>query len=69
MSIEEYADRLYTQAITDPEVNSLDTNEMARYIREEADALCLDWREVLSATGSLHPTTVEFVTAKEYRNA
>jgi len=66
---EYYADRLYTQAITDPEVNSLREDEMARYIRQEAEKLCLDWREVLDACGSLQPHTVHFVTAKAYRQS
>lgn len=60
-----YADRLYTQAITDPSVDSLDEQDMARYIREEADNLCLDWREVLDACGSLQPYTVDFKKASE----
>ena len=64
----EYADRLYVQAITDPNVNSLREDEMARYIRQQADELCLDWREVLRACGNLQPHTVDFLTAKEYRN-
>ena len=67
--IQQYADRLYTQAITSPEVNSLNRAEMAHYIRQEAEALCLDWREVLDEVGSLHPDTVAFETAKAYRQS
>lgn len=67
--LEDYADRLYTQAITDPSVNSLRRDEMAHYIRAEAESLCLDWQAVLEEVGSLHPDTVAFTTAKEYRQS
>ena len=60
-----YADKLYVQALTDPEVNSLDEQNVARYIRQEAERLCLDWRAVLDACGSLQPYTVDFKKASE----
>lgn len=68
-NIERYAERLYTQAITAPSVNSLDKSQMAHYIRAEAEALHLDWRAVLREVGSLHPDTIVFETARAYRQS
>jgi hypothetical protein len=56
----EYADRLYTQALTDPRVDSLDKQDMARAIRAGADELCLDWKAVLDQVNTLHPHTLDF---------
>ena len=65
MTIEEYADRLYTQAITDPSIDPLNQHELARYIREEASHLCLNWRAVLKECGDLEPYTTDFKKASE----
>jgi hypothetical protein len=42
-----YAERLYTQAITDPSVNATDASELWPYIEQEADELFLDSEAVV----------------------
>jgi hypothetical protein len=62
---EYYADRLYSLAISSPEVNALDKHAIARYIRQEAENICLDWRAVLQECGDLHPYVLDFKKAGE----
>lgn len=60
---EEAADRLYEQALLDPDVDALNEQNVARYIRQEAQKLCMDWRAVLRSCGDLEPYTVDFQKA------
>lgn len=61
---EYYADRLYDLAITAPTVDATSEHEIARYIRSQAELLCLDWREVLQEAGDLTPYVLDFKSAR-----
>lgn len=67
LPLDEVADRLYTQALTDPQVNSLRKVQMAHYIRQEADKLCLDPYDVLDHLPRLEPYTLDVIQASDLR--
>lgn len=62
-----YARRLYWQAVLSPEVNSLDRDEVAEYVEQEAEKLCLEPEPIVEKARQIQPTTVEFHTAAEIR--
>lgn len=69
--LEGYAERLYTQALTDPSVNSLMWDEMEAYLRAEANALHLDEDAVIAYVEEQYPEpdTVGFRTASKLAGA
>lgn len=65
---EYYAERLLSQAISDPRVNALDGEAVEAYIKEEAEKLCLDPEEVAAHAmrGYEAVTTGDFKAGTEY---
>jgi hypothetical protein len=67
-SVNYYARRLYWQSVLSPEVNSLDEDEVAAYVEQEARKLCLEPEPIVEKARTIQPTTAEFQTAAEIRD-
>jgi len=67
--IQYYAERLLSQAISDPRVNALDGEAMRAYIEEEAEKLCIPPEETAdyAMRGYMALTTGDFKRATHYR--
>lgn len=66
---EYYAERLLSQAISDPRVNALKSDEMRAYIEQEAEKLCIPPEETAdyAMRGYKALTTGDFKRATHYR--
>ena len=64
-----YAERLLSQAISDPRVNALKSDEMRAYIEQEAEKLCIPPEETAdyAMRGYMALTTGDFKRATHYR--
>ena len=64
-----YAERLLSQAISDPRVNALKSDEIRAYIEQEAEKLCIPPEETAdyAMRGYMALTTGDFKRATHYR--
>jgi hypothetical protein len=51
---EYYAERLWEQAVQDPQVNAAEESEVLRYVVLQAEELFLDEKEVRDAAKEIH---------------
>jgi hypothetical protein len=52
-----YAKRLYQQAVTDPSVNAMDSDELWAYIEAESEELFLDKEAILKEAKKINRST------------
>lgn len=66
---EYYAERLLSQAISDPRVNALDGEAVEEYIKEEAEKLCLPPEETATKAmrGYQNVVAGDFKAGTHYR--
>lgn len=58
-----YAERIYNLAVTSPEVNSLDEDEVIEYARQKANELFLDEESIVEGVAAIQPSTADFEQA------
>lgn len=65
--LEQRAERLYMQAITDPDVNAARLEEVLEYVHEWSDRLFIDGDRAVAYVEAHHPepTTQDFKRASE----
>jgi hypothetical protein len=60
-----YPDRIFHLAIVNPEVNTLDADEVEEFARQKAEELFLDPDEIGPKVREIKPTTDDFQKASE----
>lgn len=66
-----YAQRLFQQAVLDPNVDALDSEAVEAYIREECDKLYLDDDMIIRSLerDNMNPMTTDFIKAAQLQKS